>query len=57
MICNLPAGAAKYSETPTYSQATVPAGLLKDHATKPGVWGKLVVTAGQLLYLRGDYPA
>ena len=28
----------------------MPAGLLRDHRTKPGVWAKIVVEAGRLAY-------
>lgn len=54
---DLPPNVQKYNETPIYTEGTVPKGLLRDHSTKPGVWGKLVVSEGHLLYLRGDYPA
>ena len=57
MRCELPENVQKYSETPTYTDTTVPAGLLRDHSTKAGVWGKLVVTDGHLFYLRDDCPA
>ncbi|MGH8516221.1 MAG: DUF1971 domain-containing protein [Panacagrimonas sp.] len=39
-----------YKETPVFRRHTVPAGLLRDHSTKPGVWGKIVVRHGQLRY-------
>lgn len=47
----LPDGACKYAETPIFTQATMPAKLTSMHDTKPGVWGKLVVLAGQLEYI------
>jgi tellurite methyltransferase len=46
----LPAGFSCYKETPVFDQDTVPNGLHKDHATKPGVWGLICVREGQLLY-------
>jgi tellurite methyltransferase len=47
----LPPDAAAFQRTPEFTESTVPAALLADHATKPGVWGVLHVTAGQLTYL------
>lgn len=46
----LPADVACYSRTATFTKDSVPAGLLKDHSTKAGVWGLLEVWAGQLTY-------
>jgi tellurite resistance-related uncharacterized protein len=46
----LPEGLEPYRRTPDFTEATVPAGLLKDHKTKPGVWGVIHVTAGRLRY-------
>ena len=40
-----------YKRTPTFSESTVPGGLLKDHSTKAGVWGLLHVTHGRLRYI------
>jgi len=46
----LPPGLAAYSRTKTFTEETVPASLLNDHATKPGVWGLITVEAGRLDY-------
>lgn len=46
----LPEGVAPYKRTPEFSEATVPAGLLRQHSTKEGVWGMVRVLAGKLLY-------
>jgi len=47
----LPAGlAAAYKRTATFTEGTVPVGLLRDHRTKPGVWAKIVVEVGRLEY-------
>jgi len=46
-----PPAAKAYKRTPTFSEATIPAGLLKDHSTKAGVWGMLNVTDGRLRYI------
>lgn len=50
----LPAGLQPYKRTATFTEATVPAGLLADHSTKDGVWGLIHVEAGELLYLVTD---
>ena len=50
-MSELPAGVVAYRRTPEFTEATVPAGLLKDHATKAGVWGVIHVTAGRLRYV------
>ena len=39
----LPAEVVPYKRTPVFEQHSVPAGLLKRHSTKAGVWGKIVV--------------
>ncbi len=46
----LPSGLAVYKTTPVFTEKTVPDGLLTDHITKPGVWGRIVVEDGTLLY-------
>ena len=52
----LPSGVRAYKKTPVFTQDTVPAGLLKDHATKDGIWGVIHVLSGelQLIYADGD---
>ncbi|WP_076070785.1 DUF1971 domain-containing protein [Sphingomonas montana] len=46
----LPEGAQSYKRTPSFTEETVPAGLLNDHATKDGTWGLIEVESGRLLY-------
>lgn len=46
----MPDGVAAYRETPVFTADTVPAGLLKDHQTKAGTWGRLDVLAGCVVY-------
>ena len=46
----LPAGAAAYRRTPEFSEETCPAALRGRHATKAGVWGRIEVVEGALLY-------
>lgn len=43
-----------YKRTPSFSEATVPAGLLGDHATKEGVWALIQVEDGALRYFVTD---
>jgi tellurite resistance-related uncharacterized protein len=45
-----PPGLVAYKRTPEFTEASVPAGLLNAHNTKEGVWGKLVVVHGSILY-------
>lgn len=46
----LPEGTQEYARTRTFSEGSVPDGLLKTHTTKSGTWGKIVVLEGRLLY-------
>jgi tellurite resistance-related uncharacterized protein len=50
----LPDGMEVYKSTPEFSEETVPAGLLKDHSLKSGVWGRLVVLEGSLRFCEGE---
>ena len=52
----LPAGARPYKRTATFTEATVPAGLLRDHRTKEGTWARIVIEAGQLEYALESSP-
>jgi tellurite resistance-related uncharacterized protein len=47
---HLPPGVSAYKRTPEFTRDTIPAGLLKSHSTKEGVWGKIVVLEGRLRY-------
>ena len=47
---SLPANATPYRRTPEFTASSVPKGLLQSHRTKPGVWGKIVVLEGRLIY-------
>jgi tellurite resistance-related uncharacterized protein len=46
----LPPNVFPYKRTPEFTESTVPGGLLRSHRTKEGVWGKIVVLDGTLLY-------
>jgi tellurite resistance-related uncharacterized protein len=39
-----------YKTTPVFDQDTLPAGLRREHRTKPGVWGVIRVLEGQVRY-------
>lgn len=49
----LPDGMEVYKSTPVFTEESVPAGLLKDHSLKKGVWGRLVVMDGELRFCEG----
>jgi tellurite resistance-related uncharacterized protein len=54
MSASLPPGAVPYKRTATFTEATVPAGLLNDHSTKDGPWGLIHVEQGALRYAVTD---
>lgn len=39
-----------YKCTPVFDENTLPAGLRREHRTKPGVWGVIRVLDGRLRY-------
>jgi tellurite resistance-related uncharacterized protein len=39
------------SKTPVFDETTVPKGLLKDHRTMAGYWGRIVVLEGEVDYV------
>ncbi len=46
----LPDDVVAYHQTPEFSESTIPSGLLGAHTTKAGVWGRIRVLEGSLLY-------
>jgi len=44
----LPEDVLPYRRTPASTESTIPPGLLRDHTTKPGVWGVIHVLEGAL---------
>ncbi|WP_445361960.1 DUF1971 domain-containing protein [Microbulbifer sp. EKSA005] len=46
----LPGCIAPYKKTPEFTEENIPPGLLKDHTTKEGVWGKIMILSGSLEY-------
>lgn len=53
----LPEGHAAYKRTAQFREDTIPAGLLRHHSTKPGVWGRIVVERGELEFYEADEQA
>jgi len=47
---SLPSNVSAYKRTDVFNETSVPKGLLNDHRTLPGVWGKIVVLEGSLQY-------
>lgn len=47
----LPSEVRSYKKTPVFTQDSIPKGLLQNHNTKAGVWGKISVLKGELLYV------
>ena len=50
MMPSLPPGVVPYRRTPTFTARSVPQDLLREHSTKAGVWGRIVVLAGSVRY-------
>ena len=52
----LPEGATCYRTTAEFHEGSIPAGLLRDHRTKAGTWGRIVVLQGRLIYTIAGSP-
>lgn len=46
----LPSSLNVYKSTPVFDQDSAPKGILNEHSTKPGVWGRINILEGELLY-------
>ncbi len=46
-----PEGFAPYKKTKEWTESNIPKGLLANHSTKTGVWGKIHVVEGCLRYI------
>ena len=46
----IPAGFSKFKVTSEFTEESLPDGLRKDHRTSEGIWGRIVVLEGKLLY-------
>ncbi|SOD40036.1 DUF3565 domain-containing protein [Nitrosovibrio sp. Nv4] len=53
----LPDNFIPYKRTAVFTEESVPGALRKDHSTKTGVWGKIVVEEGKLRYRVSDLGA
>jgi tellurite resistance-related uncharacterized protein len=51
-----PEARTAYKRTPVFDQDSIPAGLLREHRTKPDVWALIHVLEGRLLYRILDPP-
>lgn len=49
-----PKNVVAYSKTATFTQSTIPKGLLNSHTTKAGTWGKICILSGTLKYVIED---
>lgn len=49
-VRSLPSDVTAYKRTPEFTQSTVPQGLKRRHNTKAGVWGRIRVVEGELIY-------
>lgn len=52
----LPEGFAPYRRTATFSEDSIPPGLLREHSTKAGVWARIIVEQGQLQLREASKP-
>lgn len=53
LLCNMPAlpqGAEVYKTTKEFTERTIPEGMLRDHRTRAGTWGRILVRQGKLMY-------
>ncbi|GHA94579.1 hypothetical protein GCM10009069_16900 [Algimonas arctica] len=57
MAATLPEPVKKYAESPIFTEQTVPKKLTREHDTKPGVWGRLIVLKGELDFVIPGLPA
>ena len=46
----LPDTVAKYSQSRVFTETTTPTNFQNNHATRPGVWGKLIVESGAVTF-------
>jgi tellurite resistance-related uncharacterized protein len=53
----LPRGLVAYRQTPVFDEKTIPAGLLREHRTRPGTWGVITIVEGHLRFRLLDPPS
>jgi hemoglobin len=56
MDARLPDGCEAYRRLGPFTAATLPSGLLRAHALKPGCWGVLAIEAGGIDFVWEDTP-
>jgi tellurite resistance-related uncharacterized protein len=56
-MIEIPSDVRAYRRTQEFTETSIPAGLLRQHSTKPGVWGRIVVLEGTLIYRILDVPS
>ena len=54
MSGKIPDGFVAYKRTPIFDESTLPAGLRRQHRTKPGVWALIHVTEGRIKFRTFD---
>lgn len=47
---NPPIALEAYRRTPLFDESSIPAGLLRRHTTKAGVWARIHVVEGELVF-------
>ena len=47
---SIPSHVEAYQKTPEFTESTVPPGLEKRHNTKAGVWARICVLEGKMIY-------
>ena len=51
----MPSGFAAHHRSPVFDASSIPRGLMSQHSTKPGVWGRLEVLSGSIRFVvEGD---
>lgn len=56
MTTQIPTGYERTRTTPIFDNRSVPAGLLDAHRVADGVWGRLVVHTGEVVFIFDDEP-
>ncbi len=49
-MSRLPETVEEYSRSRAFAETTTPANFQKHHATRPGVWGRLVMESGAMAF-------
>jgi tellurite resistance-related uncharacterized protein len=52
----LPDNVSSYNKSQTYTDKTTPGMMKNDHRTRAGVWAKIIVMKGAVIYLIEDDP-